>query len=309
MMDMWKKYLAYRTRFPGKFPSPVKKDPDETERAIRFNLGVMEEHPRWLWVRDWDSGAVRERPVYLDDQAEQQIEGYFALVERRPDLFAASKLLPLNLDRRSMLTFWEETDRPVGLVFDNGQYYKVVADLIDAPKPYAYARVLYPDAEGNGTVIIPRLLVQDGEPLFGILHLFRHTIRRMAGGEFPRGFQASGITPEENAVKELQEEFGVSIRQLTRLTLLGETRADTGLSSGQVQVYLADLTGPLPHPAVGEEGIAGAEWIRQSELFRRIRKGEILDGMTQTAVLLYTLFLNGSSFPGKPEKPRSAVPG
>lgn len=289
MTERWKKYLAYRARFPGKFDPPVGTEAEEEDQAARLDLGVAEEHPHWLWAREWDGCAVRERPIYLDDRTERQIEGYFALAARRPELFAPSERFPLKLDRRAMLTFWEETGRPVGLVFDNRDYYQVVADLIDAPKPYAYARVLYPDAKGNGTVIVPRLLRPEGEPLFGLLHIFRHTIRRMAGGEFPRGFQAPGITPEENAAKELNEEFGVPAGQLIRLTWLGETRADTGLSSGQVQIYLADLTGSLPQPAVGEEGIAGAEWIGQNELLRRIRDGVILDGMTQTAMLLYAL--------------------
>lgn len=295
MKDMWKTNTAYRERLPGEFPIPVENEAEEAARAARLGLGVVEEHPRWLWVREWDGSTIRERPVYLDDWLEHQIEGYFALLESRPDLFLPSDLVPLDLDRRAMLTFMEETGHPVGLVFDNRQYYKVVADLIGAARPYAYARVLYPDAKGNGTIIIPRLLGPEGEPLFGILHVFRHTIRRMAGGEFPRGYQEPDITPEENAAKELWEELGVPASQLTGLTLLGRTRADTGLSAGEAQVYLADLTPPAPRPAVGEEGIAGAEWVSRTELLRRIQAGEILDGFTQTAVLLYTLWENGQN--------------
>lgn len=116
--------------------------------------------------------------------------------------------------------------------------------------------MLYPDAKGNGTVIIPRLPRPGEELLFGILHIFRYTIRRMSGGEFPRGFLAPGLTPRANACKKLKEELGVPAGQLTELALLGQTRADTGLKSGQAQGYLADLTGPTPQPSVGEEGIA-----------------------------------------------------
>lgn len=242
-----------------------------------------------MGLREWDGGNVIERPIYLDDELEHRIEGYLDLVKARPDLFAPSELMPICMDRLTMLHFTEETGHPVGLTFDNGIYYKVVADLIDAPTPYAYARVLYPDAKGNGTVIIPRLLREGEKPLFGILHVFRHAIRAMAGGEFPRGFQASGITPEENAAKELREEFGIPVTRLMGLTCLGQPRAETGLSSGRVQIYLAALTGDPPRGTVGEEGIAGSEWIPQSELLRRIRQGEILDGFTQTAILLYTL--------------------
>ena len=113
--------------------------------------------------------------------------------------------------------------------------------------------MLYPDAKGNETVIIPRLPRPGEELLFGILHIFRYTIRRMSGGEFPRGFLAPGLTPRANACKKLKEELGVPAGQLTELALLGQTRADTGLKSGQAQGYLADLTGPTP-PALRRRG-------------------------------------------------------
>lgn len=155
--------------------------------------------------------------------------------------------------------------------------------------------MLYPDAKGNETVIIPRLPRPGEELLFGILHIFRYTIRRMSGGEFPRGFLAPGLTPRANACKKLKEELGVPAGQLTELALLGQTRTDTGLKSGQAQGYLADLTGPTPQPSVGEEGIARGGWISRTELLRHIRDGEILDGYTQTAILLYLLHKNSQS--------------
>ena len=244
---------------------------------------VLEEHPRWLWVREADG---TEHPVYRDGRLEQQIEGYFLMAERRPELFAPSPLLPLCMDRHALLRFAEESGRDVGLVFDNGKFYQVVADLIAAPRPFLYARVLYPDRKGNGTVMVPRLLRDGAEPLYGILHVYRHTIRAMSGGEFPRGFQEPDITPEENARKELREEFGVEESQLTRMVLLGESRADTGLSSGSVRAYLAELRGEVPRANIGEEGIAGFEWIGARELTERIRRGEIRDGMTLCALAL-----------------------
>ena len=254
-----------------------------------FPFGVLEEHEDWLWVREWNGSAAEERPVYLDRHLKKQIEGYFALMERRPDLFTPSDKVPICSDRHAMLRFIEETGRQVGLVFDKGKFYQVVADLIDGPHPFAYARVLYPDSKGNGTVIIPRLITNPDAPLFGILHIFRHSIRKMSGGEFPRGFQEPDITPEENALKELSEEFGITKDQLTGLRLLGHSRADTGLTSGQVQVYLADIAGVPCDAVTNHEGILRSEWLSESELEHRMAKGELIDGMSQTAFLLYKL--------------------
>ena len=71
--------------------------------------------------------------------------------------------------------------------------------------------------------------------------------------------------------------------------MLGETRPDTGLSASRVKIYLADITGPQPEARVGHEEITGEEWLTETELTRRLEAGEILDGMTQTAMLFYRL--------------------
>ena len=109
--------------------------------------------------------------------------------------------------------------------------------------------MLYPDAKGNGTVIIPRLPRPGEELLFGILHIFRYTIRRMSGGEFPRGFLAPGLTPRANACKKLKEELGVPAGQLTELALCFGNVLALPLSlggTGERRVIMAGM-GPLPH--------------------------------------------------------------
>ena len=90
---------------------------------------ILARHARWLWVREQGPDGPRERPVYLDPRLERQIEGYFALMEDRPDAFSPSELYPICTDRRQLLEFEEKTGRPAGLVFDNLPYYQTVADL------------------------------------------------------------------------------------------------------------------------------------------------------------------------------------
>ena len=100
------------------------------------------------------------------------------------------------------------------------------------------------------------------------------------------------ITPEENAIKELGEEFGITNEQLAGIHFLGSSRADTGLTSGQVQIYLADITGAPCEAHTNHEGILRSEWLSEAELEHRIAKGELIDGMSQTAFLLYKLSQN-----------------
>lgn len=290
--DIWNDYRIRQKGDPTRFTSRVPEDLTDSEIdewGSRLGLGILEENSDWLWVREWDGAEVVERPVYLNTLLEERIEGYFRLVAERPDLFTPSDRCPIRTDRYAMLSF-TKVGRSVGLVFDNRPYYLVVSDLHDAGGELRpYGRVLYPDRQGNGTVIIPRLL-RSGEPsLFGIIHIFRHSIRTMTGGEFPRGFQVPGITPAENAGKELWEEFRIPVGSLSALTLLGHTRPDSGLSSGQVQIYLADISGVQPKANLGHEGIVESEWLTKDELLRRIHDGIILDGMTQTAILLLQL--------------------
>ena len=212
---------------------------------------ILARHKRWLWVREQGPDGPREHPVYLDPRLERQIEGYFALMEARPDAFTSSELYPICTDRRQLLEFEEETGRPAGLVFDNLPYYQTVADLILDETPYLYGRVIYPDPSVGGTVMIPLLETEDG-PRYGLLQVYRHSIRGLSGGEFPRGYQCQGISPEENAI------------------------------------YLAQVTA-APVPSLGYEGITALEWLSREELLRRLRSGEITDGLTQSAVLLCLL--------------------
>ena len=260
---------------------------------------IIARHPRWLWVREQGPEGLRERPLYLDPRLEKQIEGYFALMEARPELFTSSDLYPICTDRRTLLTFEEETGRPAGLVFDNLPYYQTVADLILGDPPYLYGRVIYPDPSVGGTVMIPLLEAAEG-PRYGLLQVYRHSIRGLSGGEFPRGYQCQGISPEENAKKELWEELGIPPEQVTELTFLGRSRPDTGLSGASVSIYLARVTAASP-PSLGYEGITGLEWLSREELLHRLRDGKITDGLTQSAVLLYLLRSgpNKQSFPQK----------
>lgn len=248
---------------------------------------ILARHKRWLWVREQGPDGPREHPVYLDPRLERQIEGYFALMEARPDAFTPSELYPICTDRRQLLEFEEETGRPAGLVFDNLPYYQTVADLILDETPYLYGRVIYPDPSVGGTVMIPLLETEEG-PRYGLLQVYRHSIRGLSGGEFPRGYQCQGISPEENAKKELWEELGIPPEQVARLTFLGSTRPDTGLSGSLVSIYLAQVTA-APVPSLGYEGITALEWLSREELLRRLRSGEITDGLTQSAVLLCLL--------------------
>ena len=199
MHKHWERYLELRRQFPAEFehgaPPGLCLEEDAPVRA-GIPLGVLEEHDQWLWVREWDGQRSVERPVYRDSRLREEIEGYFRLTEERPSS-VQSPLVPLCLDRHTMLEFVRQTGRRVGLVFDNRIYYQVLADLIGGERPYVYARIIYPQRRSNGTVIVPVHTDEQGVRRFGVLQVFRHSLRDLSGGEFPRGFLAPGLSPEE----------------------------------------------------------------------------------------------------------------
>lgn len=225
------------------------------------------------------------RPVTLEELVENNrafqrtlhdpIRDYLALARQRPELFAHSAEYPLEMDEECIREFSRTRNRPMGVVYSNLPFYQVVADLCRGERGlYSYARVIYPNST-NGAVAIPRM----GEK-YAVLRSFRH-VPRIECLEFPRGFAEKGLSPEENIRKELMEEMGGVVSHICHL---GQTRADTGLSAGCVDVYLAELS--QAQPQIGHEGNRELLWLTEEELWQKIAAGEITDGFTLAALSL-----------------------
>ncbi len=61
---------------------------------------------------------------------------------------------------------------------------------------------------------------------------------RVGSGSFPRGLMEPGYSPEEMARRELFEETGLSVE---RIQEIGTVFSNTGLLSGAVKVFVADV--------------------------------------------------------------------
>ncbi len=126
-----------------------------------------------------------------------------------------------------------ETD--TGIVFED-RWLMVVRDRVRFPdgKEGHYVRVVEKaQLHGvGGTVIVPLV---DGCVVF--VELFRHATRRWEW-ELPRGYQEPGLTAEQNARKETEEEIGVSAESLREI---GRVTPNTGLLSSEVVVFAASL--------------------------------------------------------------------
>lgn len=102
----------------------------------------------------------------------------------------------------------------------------------------------------------------------------------------PAGMIEEGETPEEAAIRELEEETGYLAKKATKLIGYHPT---CGYSDEYVIICIAEeLTKTQQHLDVGEELIKIE--IPYEELIKKIKNNEIMDSSTNMAVMYYELF-------------------
>ncbi len=116
----------------------------------------------------------------------------------------------------------------------------------------------------------------------GVLALWRHRfITDTWGWEIPAGRLEAGETPEQAARRETEEETGWRPGPLRRL---GSYAPSNGSSDQIFHVFVADGATQVGDPTdVGEsERVA---WLAPGEVRALIAKGEVMDGLSLTALL------------------------
>lgn len=135
-----------------------------------------------------------------------------------------------------------------------------------------YVRNVSLPGSAAGVVILPLL----ADRIVLVRH-FRHATRDWHL-ELPRGGGEPGLTPESNARRELVEEIGADISEISPL---GVMHPDTGMMNGEVHLFLAHIR------SIGtvetQEGITGTQTVSTPELEQLIRDGTITDGFTINA--------------------------
>lgn len=204
------------------------------------------------------------------------LDDYFELLSQRPDEFKDVPYLHIELDRGTIEEYMEKTGKQIGVVYQN-EYNIVVVDLICGldGAHYPYQRVLQ-TARGEAVVCVPLY-----NEKFVLLRQYRHSLRDEQYA-FPRGYGENGLTAEENAAKELEEEIGATLDHAERL---GVVVADSGISGNRVQTilcYVKDV-----QTKKGYEGIDEVVMLSADELEEWIQSGKINDGFTLSAYALY----------------------
>lgn len=216
------------------------------------------------------------------------LEDYFAFAKAHPALFVnppgagftilldeaeirkAESQMAQWLEAKGLPTDWAQ----VGIVYRD-QYRMVLRDAVRFPNGLlgTYVRIVRDGAPG--VIILP---IYQGKVL--LIRHFRHATRTWHI-EVPRGFGKMGLSSEENARRELEEEIGATI---ARLVSLGRVYPDTGALSEYNDFYYAEVESYGEIEA--DEAIVELLPTALSEFERMIRENEMTDGFTLTAYAL-----------------------
>lgn len=220
---------------------------------------------------------------------------YQELIKERPESFANNGQLTILTDEHSVEAFEQQSGQTIGVVYES-PFNLMVVDLVEDPngKRFAHERLL-PAISKGAVVAVP---IYDGKLV--LLNQYRHALRRNQYA-FPRGFAEAGISPADNAIKELGEELGAEVKSYRQL---GTVVADSGINGNEVSVFLCELKNvELKYQY---EGIESLIMLTEDELADWIANGRIDDGFTLAAFCLYRGYGSGRWFQLEENKARTS---
>lgn len=196
-------------------------------------------------------------------------EGGITILLNEDEIREAEATVARRLEAQGLPAEWAR----VGITFRD-QYVFLLRDAVRFPGDFlgTYSRLISEEDDPRGVIILP---VYQQQVL--LIRHFRHATRTWHL-EIPRGFGTKGLTSEENARRELEEEIGATI---SRLFSLGQTYPNTGMTSECDELFFAEVE------SYGDveiqEAITELLPTTVSEFERMIRDNEITDGFTLAA--------------------------
>lgn len=204
----------------------------------------------------------KERP----DLFHNPIQGGIRIIADPDEILMAEQAGKAYLINQGLDPEWGR----LGLISEN-EIFRVLRDPVRFPdnKLGIYIRILMQERVIPGAVIFA---VYKSKVV--LLEQFRHATRSYHL-EIPRGFGEIGISPKENAYKEIREEIQ---GEITRLEPLGPMHVNTGISNEFAELFFAELS------SLGQgqlsEAIRRICLVSIAELEAQIRSGEVTDAFS-----------------------------
>ncbi|NFE72488.1 hypothetical protein FDC27_04770 [Clostridium botulinum] len=214
------------------------------------------------------------------------LQKYIDLYKNRPDMFKENNNMtivkPIKDGIKEIIKYDTVYNKNIGVVYKS-DYNMMVVDLIrNKEDKYSTYERLMPTVQKGAVVVVP---LYKGK--FILLNQFRHAIREKQLA-FPRGYgeidkNGEEIDAENNAIKEIEEELEAEI--IDKPQKLGNVIADSGISANKVMIYTVNIAAYKEKS--GYEGIESIQLKTEEELIYSIKNGEINDGYTLAAYMLY----------------------
>ena len=199
---------------------------------------------------------------------------YLKIKNEREKDFRQNDMLMIVTDLEEICRFEMEHDGiRIGVRY-HSPYSMLVVDLVRTAdgKLTPYERIL-PTVPYGAVVCVPSY-----ENKYVLIQQFRHSMRDFQLA-FPRGYAEKGLDGAENAIKELDEELGVTVYSSEHI---GKVVADSGISGNLVDVYFCRVS--MPVLKRGYEGIYKIVLMSEKEITDSINSGSITDGYTLAAL-------------------------
>ena len=116
----------------------------------------------------------------------------------------------------------------------------------------------------------------------GLIHLYRHPVSEQVW-ELPRGFVDMGESPTASALRELEEETGLSCSEASLLDL-GTIMPEAGVLQAQIRLFAALECEKVQEFPCDEIGHLEFRWFNAEEIWTLIQNNVIKDATTITAL-------------------------
>lgn len=204
---------------------------------------------------------------------------YIQLMQQRPDLFTnvdEENAVNIITDREQIAKVEAQTGKETGIIYSD-EYIMLLRDAVIFPDNSVGTYIRIISAVEKGAVVV---LILCRKRILLLQH-FRHSLRRFSW-EIPRGFGEKWLSSEQNAAKEIFEETGM---KNIALFYLGTVCADTGLSAGLADIYIAETDEDVRFVNNDDrEGIADYRLVTAEQFAEMALCGEICDGYSLSAV-------------------------
>lgn len=215
----------------------------------------------------------------------EEYKKYEYLMEVMPYEFINNCNIEIEKNYDVICKFEKEFNKKIGVMYESNYIY-VVVDLVksNGSDYFTYERIIQKNYK-SAVVVMPMF---DNKIL--LLKQHRHAIRNVQYA-LPRGFGEIGLTPEENAKKELMEEVGIENDDIKNIKYLGEVIPDSGSMATKVSVFVIEISKYGVSNDI-YENIEKSLLVTFEQLEDMISDNTINDGFTLSTITLYKNYIN-----------------